>query len=80
MTRTIPRSVAPSAGTHTWDSYGGGSWATFPLGVRGVEGAYFVYAQEFDDKGPFLTLAEAQDWMETNYSDFLQVPEAESGD
>jgi len=45
-----------------------------------VEGAYFVYAQEFDDKGPFLTLAEAQDWMETNYSDFLQVPEAESGD
>lgn len=63
---------------YTWDSYGGGSWETFPLGVRGVDGAYFVHAQEFDNKGPFTTLAEAQEWMETNYCEFLQEPEAES--
>ena len=64
---------------YTWDSYGGGSWETFPLGVKGVEGAYFVHAQEFDDKGPFLTLAEAQDWLESNYCDFLQEPDVDSG-
>ena len=65
---------------YTWDSYGGGSWDAFPIGVRGVKGAYFVHAQEFDNEGPFTTLEEAQDWLETNYSEFLQEPEEEHED
>lgn len=59
---------------YTWDSYGGGSWEEFPLGVNGIEGAYYVFAQEFDEKGPFATLIEAKDYLEAEYYEFLRKP------
>jgi hypothetical protein len=42
----------------------------FPIIIRGVPGAYFVSALEFDNKGPFETLDDARVEVIRHYGDF----------
>lgn len=43
----------------------------YPIEVRGVIGAYFVCAQEFDRAGPFDTTTEAEGFVRREHGEFL---------
>lgn len=43
----------------------------YPIQIIGVEGAYFVWASEYDWVGLFSTRAEAEDYVECNFGEFL---------
>jgi hypothetical protein len=57
---------------------GEGDYGAFGIIVRGVDGAYFVSALEFDDEGPFTTFDEAVDWAESNYEPFITAAKAQN--
>ena len=54
---------------------GYGSFGEFPIGIKGVKGAYYIFASEFDDLGPFKTKKEAIAEAESEYSTFLEDSE-----
>lgn len=49
------KSCAPTV--HSFSAEG--SFGSYPIDIRGVQGAYFYAAPEFDDSGYFSTLDEA---------------------
>jgi hypothetical protein len=50
----------------------------FPILIRGVPGAYFVSALEFDDEGPFDTLDEARREVTRHYGEFENLHRLET--
>jgi hypothetical protein len=47
------------------------SKGAYDIVVRGVPGAYFVTAPEYDDEGVFDTLNEAIAYVELNFGEFI---------
>jgi len=43
----------------------------FPINVVGVEGAYYVWAQEYDDIGLFDSIDQAESYVQSEYGEFL---------
>jgi hypothetical protein len=43
----------------------------YPITIRGVEGAYFVDAQEYDTEGMFSTIDDAIRCVNENWGEFL---------
>ena len=43
----------------------------YPITIRGVEGAYFVDAQEYDHEGLFSTIDDAIRCVDENWGEFL---------
>jgi hypothetical protein len=47
----------------------------FLIQIYGVEGAYYIFAPEFDNMGPFITKQEAIDVAKSEYCTFIEEPE-----
>jgi hypothetical protein len=43
--------------------------------IRGVPGAYFIQALEYDDLGPFETISQAEAEVSAQYGEFIVVDE-----
>jgi len=43
----------------------------FPINVVGVDGAYYVWAQEYDAVGLFDSIDQAESYVQSEYGEFL---------
>ena len=47
------------------------SKGVFPINIAGVEGAYYVWAQEYDAVGLFDSIDQAESYVQSEYGEFL---------
>lgn len=48
----------------------------YSIVILGVPGAYYVQAPEYDDKGVFDSLDDAENFVDLNFGEFLVDPDA----
>ena len=50
----------------------------FPIHIQGIDGAYIVRAQEFDDSDPMASMVEARRYVDWEFGEFLVTDEEDA--